>query len=90
MQAASLAVVNVLAAYSHNHTAEQYHLSTYPWITALDQLDLCRMQAMVPHASAASFIHSCYTCSRSSFEQRQPIPNPRKLGATDAFVQQYI
>jgi hypothetical protein len=22
-----------------------------------------------------SFIHSCYTCSRSSFEQRQPIPN---------------
>jgi hypothetical protein len=22
-----------------------------------------------------SFIHLCYTCSRSSFEQRQPIPN---------------
>jgi hypothetical protein len=22
-----------------------------------------------------SFIHSCYTCCRSSFEQRQPIPN---------------
>jgi hypothetical protein len=23
----------------------------------------------------ATFIHSCYTCSKSSFEQRQPIPN---------------
>jgi hypothetical protein len=31
----------------------------------------------------ASFIHSCYTCSRSSFEQRQPIPN-----ATDHTKQQ--
>jgi hypothetical protein len=30
-----------------------------------------------------SFIHSCHTCSRSSFEQRQPIPN-----ATDHTKQQ--
>jgi hypothetical protein len=30
-----------------------------------------------------SLIHSCYTCSRSSFEQRQPIPNaPRTLAHT--------
>jgi hypothetical protein len=26
-------------------------------------------------ALSPAFIHSCYTCSRSSFEQRQPIPN---------------
>jgi hypothetical protein len=26
-------------------------------------------------AGIHSFIHSCYTCSRSSFEQRQPIPS---------------
>jgi hypothetical protein len=31
--------------------------------------------AMAPCGLTHSFIHSCYTCSRSSFEQRQHIPN---------------
>jgi hypothetical protein len=39
------------------------------------QLTLTDAADVAPVAAFHSFIHSCYTCGRSSYKQRLPIPD---------------